>query len=92
MVTHLTVLVTPHAKHSQIVGWHEEGLKVKIRGIPEKGQVNRALIEFLADVLDIPKSHIILTHGMTSRKKTVHISSMTQEQVYEKLTKEIGNQ
>ena len=79
--TDLIIVVTPHAARSQIIGWHENMLKIKIHGIPEKGQVNRALIDFLAKVLRISKSQITLVHGITSRKKTVRINAMTKEQV-----------
>ena len=80
--TDLIIMVTPHATRSQVIGWHENMLKVKIRGIPEKGQVNRALIDFLANILGISKSRITLIRGVTSRKKTVRIHAMTKEQVH----------
>lgn len=49
-------------------------IQVKVREAPEDGRANKALIEFLADELDVPKSVLTLASGHTARLKTVRIT------------------
>lgn len=67
----LAVKIVPKSSRNQIVGWENDSLKIKLKAIPEKGTANKELIEYLSEVLDIPKSKIILTHGATSRHKRI---------------------
>lgn len=69
----LVVKVTPHSARNQILGWEEGVLKVKIKGVPEKGKVNEELILFVAQVLAISPSKIHLLSGHTSRLKRLQI-------------------
>jgi uncharacterized protein (TIGR00251 family) len=73
LATIIQVKVTPNASRNQILGWEGEVLKVRIKGVPEKGRVNEELIEFLADEWDIPKSRIAILSGHTSRLKRLKI-------------------
>ncbi len=65
--------MTPNASKNQIVGWKEEVLCIRIKGVPEKGKVNEELVSFLAEELGIPKSHIEIVSGHTSRLKRLKI-------------------
>lgn len=69
----LAVKVTPNASKNQIVGWEGDVLKVRIKGVPEKGKVNEELVEFLADQLGVSKSQITIVAGHTSRQKRLKI-------------------
>jgi len=73
MATLLLIKVTPNAKENRIVGYEEGVLRVRIRGVPEKGRVNEELIAFLAEVFDIAKSQIEIISGHTARLKRVKI-------------------
>jgi uncharacterized protein YggU (UPF0235/DUF167 family) len=46
---------------------------VKIREKPIDGEANRWLIEALSEFFKIPKSHIHILYGHTSREKVVEI-------------------
>jgi hypothetical protein len=72
----LQIKVTPNASKNQITGWEGEVLRLRIKGVPEKGRVNEELIEFLADTLDIAKSNIQILSGHTSRIKRVKIEGV----------------
>lgn len=69
----IQVKVTPNASKTQIVGWEGDVLKVRVKGVPEKGRVNEELIEFLAEELEIAKSKIAIISGHTSRLKRIEI-------------------
>ena len=74
----LQIKVTPNASKNQIIGWEGDTLRLKIKGVPEKGRVNEELISFLADYLDIAKSKIVLISGHTSRIKRLRIDGIQE--------------
>ncbi len=80
-MTILQIKVTPNASKNQIVGWKEEILTVRIKGVPEKGKVNEELISFLAKELGVPKAHIEIVQGKTARLKRLKIEGLTKEQL-----------
>jgi uncharacterized protein (TIGR00251 family) len=48
-------------------------VKVRVRAIAEGGEANRAVIELLAKALGVPKSHVRVLSGATSRLKQIAI-------------------
>ena len=81
MMALLSVKVIPKSSRTEIVGWEGDHLKIRVKGVPEKGEVNRALIAYLAELLGIAKSRIELVSGETSRLKRVRIEGLSQEEV-----------
>lgn len=69
----LTLHVQPGAKKSEIAGPHGEALKIRLAAPPVDGKANDCLIEFLAKVLDVPRSHVELVSGQSSRQKRVRV-------------------
>ncbi|HVZ70205.1 MAG TPA: DUF167 family protein [Rhizomicrobium sp.] len=73
------VRLTPKGGRDAIDGWSysangEPCLKVRVRTVPEDGKANAALVDVLADELDISKSSVRIAAGQTSRLKTVEVS------------------
>lgn len=60
-------------------------LHLKVRAIPDKGEANKAVIKLVASYLSIPKTSIEIIRGHTSSKKTLEISSMSQDELDKKL-------
>lgn len=48
-------------------------VKVRVRAIAEGGEANRAVTELLAKALRVPKSHVRVLSGVTSRLKQVAV-------------------
>jgi uncharacterized protein YggU (UPF0235/DUF167 family) len=48
-------------------------LKMRVRAIAEGGEANRAVSELLAKALGVPKAHVKLLFGATSRLKQVAV-------------------
>jgi hypothetical protein len=69
----LAVRAQPGAKKTAIAGVYGEGtaaqLKIAVHAPPIEGRANSALIEFLADIFELPKSYIELVSGQLSRSK-----------------------
>ncbi|MGQ0715423.1 MAG: DUF167 domain-containing protein [Gemmatimonadaceae bacterium] len=75
------VRVQPRASRSEIVGEQEGALHVRLAASPVDGAANEALVELLADRLDVAKRDIRIVSGATSRRKVVEIDGVTAERV-----------
>jgi len=73
----LTLHIQPGAKKTEFAGLHGEALKIRLAAPPVDGKANEALLRFLAEVLQLPKSAVILKSGQTSRHKVVEITGAT---------------
>ncbi len=83
--TRITVQVQPGAGQSKVVSFTSNILQVKIAAPPVKGRANKELMGFLSGLLGVSKSSINIEKGMTSRRKLIAISGLTQAQVLERL-------
>ena len=83
----LTVKVIPKSSKNAIVGWENGYLKIRLHAVPEKGEANEELIAFLSDILNIPKSRILLLRGHTGRLKQLELVDFTEEELKVLLSK-----
>ena len=73
----LALKVSPGAKRSELLGWEEDYpgvgrvLRLRIAAPPVEGKANKAVLEFLAARLGLPKSALSLLHGSSGRLKLV---------------------
>lgn len=75
----LRVKVIPRASRSEIVGWENDELKIRLAAVPDKGQANDELIRFLSRHLGVGKTSIVLLNGETSRHKKIAIADLSKE-------------
>jgi hypothetical protein len=71
----LAVQVVPNASRSEVAGAVEGALRIRLKAQPVEGKANEALLRYLADHLGVPKSTVHITHGHSSRRKTVRIDA-----------------
>jgi uncharacterized protein (TIGR00251 family) len=69
--------VQPRAKRCEIAGIHDRALKIKITAPPVDDAANRAVIDFFALLLAIPKSNLQLVSGLKSRYKSLQIKGLS---------------
>lgn len=69
----LTLYVQPGAKKNEVAGLHGDALKIRLATAPIQGQANKALLKYLAQLFDVPISHIVLKSGKLSRHKIIEI-------------------
>ncbi len=73
----LSIRVQPGAKRSgleRLAG--DGGWKVRLRARAVEGQANAALVEQLAEWLDVPRSRVTLVRGQTGRQKVVAVAGL----------------
>lgn len=91
-MTRLAIRVQPGAKANEIVGWTSDGhggefLKIRLHAPAVEGKANTALIEFLAEILDLRPRQITLKRGDKSREKLISIEELTMEVVRRRLSR-----
>jgi uncharacterized protein (TIGR00251 family) len=69
----LAVAVTPNAKRTGADGLHDGALRVRLAAPPVDGQANDALVEWLAEVLHLPRRAVRLLRGKSARRKQIEI-------------------
>jgi uncharacterized protein len=79
------VKVHPRARKNAITGTVGDALKLALTAPPVEGKANQAVIEFFADLFEIPRSSVTIASGETSRNKIVRISGMNRRVVKERL-------
>ncbi len=87
----MRVKVVPKAKKLAVVGVMGESLKVALTAAAERGEANRQLQEFLAELLDVPPSHVILRAGLSSRNKLVFLAEVEPQRVVQRLQTMLGS-
>lgn len=85
----ISIYVQPRASKTEIIGIHQNSLKIKLTSPPVEGAANSLLIKFISKELGIAKSKIVLTSGDKSRNKKLVIKGCSKEEVIQKLTANI---
>jgi uncharacterized protein (TIGR00251 family) len=75
----IDVHAQPQARKNEVVGLHNDRLKVKIKSPPVDGKANECLTEFIAELLNLNRSAVELIKGETSRQKQLLIHGMNPE-------------
>ncbi|MGA2886710.1 MAG: DUF167 domain-containing protein [Terracidiphilus sp.] len=77
----VAVHAQPGAKKTAITGVYGEGaaaqLKIAIHAPPLEGRANHALIAFLSETFNVPKSEVELIAGELSRSKVFLLRGVT---------------
>jgi uncharacterized protein YggU (UPF0235/DUF167 family) len=72
----VSVRVKPGSRKGPLVETGTDGeLTIYVRERAVDGRANEAVVRVLADHLGVPRSHIVLTSGATSRVKRFRIDS-----------------
>jgi uncharacterized protein (TIGR00251 family) len=81
-----SVKVHPRARKNAITGIVGDALKLALTAPPVEGKANAAVIEFFADLFEIPRSSVTIASGETSRNKVVRISGINRTMVEQRLS------
>ena len=80
------VKVQPRARKNEITGIVGDALKLALTAPPVEGKANQAVIEFFADLFDIPRTSVTIASGETSRNKVIRVSGISAMQVRQRLS------
>jgi len=87
----LAVRVTPRASRNEIVELLEDGtIKVRIAAPPSDNEANETLIDFLSEVLGVPKSRLDIVAGASGRDKLISVIDMDAETAHARILAHVG--
>jgi uncharacterized protein (TIGR00251 family) len=75
------VKIHPRAKKNAITGEVGDALKLALTTPPVQGKANAACIEFLANLLKVPRSSVTIASGRSSRSKLIRVTGLSAEEV-----------
>jgi uncharacterized protein (TIGR00251 family) len=82
----ISVKVSPNAGRDEVVGAMSDGaIKIQLKAKPVDGAANEALIDLLAERLDVPRSQIEIIGGRTSSRKLISILGISPAEVEARL-------
>lgn len=77
----IKIHVQPRAKKTEVVGLYGDALKIRIAEPPVEGAANEACEKYMASILHLPLSEVVVTGGKKSRTKSVFVKGLTVEKV-----------
>jgi uncharacterized protein len=75
----IDVRVIPRASTTQLAGERDGCLLVRLAAPPVEGAANSSLLEFLAEMLGVPRRSVRLRAGERSRRKRIVVDGMTAD-------------
>ena len=81
MLTRLKVRVTPNARMNAVVACTADEVRLKIRAPAVEGKANTALIEYLAELIGVPRSKIRIKLGEKGRTKVIEIDGPALDEI-----------
>lgn len=87
----LAVRVTPRASRNEIVEVLDDGtIKVRLAAPPADNEANEALINFLSEILGVPKTKLDIVAGEVGRDKLVSVVDMDVETAHQRILAHLG--
>lgn len=84
----LSIYVVPKSSQNQIVEQGTGGvLRIKVRGVPSDNEVNENLLNYLKKLFR--PGVVEMSSGFKSRRKSVRIYGITEDQIKQVLQKEM---
>lgn len=82
----LAIRVTPRARKNEITEILSDGtVRIRLVAPPVEGKANEALIEFLSEVLEVPRSSIEIVAGQTGRDKLISVLNLDAATVQQRI-------
>jgi uncharacterized protein (TIGR00251 family) len=85
VVGRISVVVSPGASRSELVGRQGDAWKVRVAAAPERGKANDAVLELLAETLAVPRASVTLVSGGSSRNKIVELTGIAPDEIERRL-------
>jgi uncharacterized protein (TIGR00251 family) len=77
----IAVRVIPRARKTEVVGFRDDVLVIRVAAPPVEGAANEALIEFLSSACHVPRRAVQILSGDRGRRKRIAIDGVTTEQI-----------
>ncbi len=87
----LAVRVTPRASRNEIAEVLDDGtIKVRLAAPPTDNEANDALLEYLSEILGVPKTQLDIVAGSVGRDKLISVVDMDVETAQQRILAHLG--
>jgi uncharacterized protein len=87
----LAVRITPKASQNEIVEILADGtIKIRLMAAAGDGKTNEALVNYLADVLEIPPSKVEIIAGENGVDKLVSVLDIDADMVHQRILRRLS--
>jgi uncharacterized protein len=87
----LAIRVTPRASRNEVVELLNDGtIKVRLASPPTDHEENETLIEFLSEILGVPRTRLDIVAGASGRDKLVSVVDMDADTVNQRILAHVG--
>ena len=81
----IRVYVAPRSSFNKVVGVHNGAIKIALTAPPVDGAANKALVGFVAKVLEVPRGAVHIISGEASRHKMIAVAGVGAQTALKKL-------
>lgn len=82
----LRLRVYPNAGRSEVTGFIDGVLHIRVAAPPVKGKANKELTAFLSQALGVSQSSLNIVKGHTSRNKVIAVNGLSLEDIINRLS------
>lgn len=87
----LAIRITPRASSNEISEVLDDGtIKVRLATPPNDEETNEALVQFLSEILGVPKKQLEIVAGGDGRDKLISVVDMDVEMVHQRILAHLG--
>lgn len=87
----LAVRITPRATQNEITELLDDGtIKIRLASSPSDSETNEILINFLSEILGVPKSQLDIVAGDNGRDKLISVVNMDTETAHQRILAHLG--
>src|SRR5262249_22464628 len=87
----LSIVVAPRASFNALEQLVDGTLRVRLTAPPVDGAANDALLRFLSDLLDVPRSRLAIAAGPSRRRKRILVTGLSPEETASQLARALGH-
>jgi len=83
------VKVHPRARKNAVTGVVGDALKLAVTAPPLEGRANQAVVEFFADLFEIPRASVTIASGVRGQMKVVRVTGVSKQAIEQKLAQNL---
>lgn len=80
-----SAIIQPRSSKNKICGLYGESLKICLTSPPVDGEANKMCVKFLAKILSVSPSRIVIVSGHTERNKIIRVRGMNTSEFLKKI-------
>ena len=81
----IAVQAHPGARRNEVMRCVDGVWHIRVAAPPVEGKANKMLVDYLSEVLNVPKSRISIDKGATGKRKFIEVEGLTEESLNTRL-------